>query len=825
MPDTLDVVHVSLFPPGTTEVKAGGISVNILVKNCAQSLKECLQSLTDFLDLDAGDEVVVVDTGSTDETPRVAEQYGARVFHHAELSDSDMTELLKKHTPDLYEKWKDDPQLKGGFIRDFSAARAIAVEHSKNGLIFWLDSDDVLEGGKQLRRIADDEFKKPDQQLLMLRYDYAFDQDGACITTLWRERIIRKDSHEWRGFCHESMVPKNGAVLAGVKVLNSEISVVHKGARHHEISDIRNYAIMLDAYEKADWKDPRLELYLGHACRGLRRWKESIHWHGLALLRSGSRDDRYTAALDIATALIILGRPWRAMDTCFQAIKVLPQDPRAYFTIAKCYYELKKWEECLLWTGIARNFPEPQSYLAIDPTGLTFYPTVYEAMSLKNMGRGGEAVAVAKQALMLRPNFPAAKELFREVKDWAEDEQMRASLRTCMYMAFSDKAAHEMVLRMRPELRRRIREFQIETSAVSEKCVTFFCPGGAKEPWDATSFESGIGGSETMVIELAKRFAKKGWTAEVYGNPKEENLYKTLDGVIYRPYQAFNPHLKRDILVFWRTPCYVDIGVKARKIFVDMHDVAAPQDFTDLRMKRIAGVFWKSKFHRGTAKACPEEKCIYTRNGIDHERFKETVVRNPRKIIWTSSADRGLQGALAGWELIQREFPDAEFHVFYGFTDMYREVAALKEYEHMGDFGCDRHMLDYMEETLSLMEILKVHFHGRVGRKELTRHLLESNVWLYPTRFPEISCISAMEAQAAGAFPVCSNYAALAETVTWGTMVKHNRPEEMAGAVRHFFNGSGTEEIEKYRAEMREHARQAFNLDTLADDWEREFLR
>ena len=51
-----------------------------------------------------------------------------------------------------------------------------------------------------------------------------------------------------------------------------------------------------------------------------------------------------------------------------------------------------------------------------------------------------------------------------------------------------------------------------------------------------------------------------------------------------------------------------------------------------------------------------------------------------------------------------------------------------------------------------------------VGQRELARAFAEAGTWLYPCPFPEISCITAMKAQAMGCWPVTSGTAALAET-------------------------------------------------------------
>ena len=47
----------------------------------------------------------------------------------------------------------------------------------------------------------------------------------------------------------------------------------------------------------------------------------------------------------------------------------------------------------------------------------------------------------------------------------------------------------------------------------------------------------------------------------------------------------------------------------------------------------------------------------------------------------------------------------------------------------------------------------------------------KSHLWLYPTEFPEIHCITALEMQAAEVYPITTGFAALAETQQSGIKV------------------------------------------------------
>src|SRR5437867_5338147 len=118
------------------------------------------------------------------------------------------------------------------------------------------------------------------------------------------------------------MIPKDHVPQIVQKCGEPDIRIAHKNGRHHIPSDIRNYAILRKEYDTAEWKDPRTEFYLGNACRGLKKWLEAIQWYTKVLERSGSRDDRLSACLNIGYCYTMFGRPWRAIDWFLQALKI-----------------------------------------------------------------------------------------------------------------------------------------------------------------------------------------------------------------------------------------------------------------------------------------------------------------------------------------------------------------------------------------------------------------------------------------------------------------------------------------------------------------------
>jgi glycosyltransferase involved in cell wall biosynthesis len=142
-------------------------------------------------------------------------------------------------------------------------------------------------------------------------------------------------------------------------------------------------------------------------------------------------------------------------------------------------------------------------------------------------------------------------------------------------------------------------------------------------------------------------------------------------------------------------------------------------------------------------------------NGLDLSRYEQKVERNPYRIFWSSSLDRGLDTLLYLFDFIKKEIPELELHVFYG---MFNLEAAAKQRNNPAE-------LKMIEEIKEGLKKPGVFYHDRIGQKELAVEQMKSSLWAYSTDFTETFSISAIEAQAAGCPVIASNYAGLQTTL------------------------------------------------------------
>lgn len=296
--------------------------------------------------------------------------------------------------------------------------------------------------------------------------------------------------------------------------------------------------------------------------------------------------------------------------------------------------------------------------------------------------------------------------------------------------------------------------------------VTFYA-GAGWEPWSPASInQGGLGGSETALVQVATRLAGAGYQVTVYSG-SEPGFFA---GALYRPFTAWDPTDEPDLLVVSRLCHVFDNPIGAKRSALWCHDHSYPGQLTEARAEKIDSIVVLSRWQQHRfARLYPfaASKLKLIRNGITvrgpdgedrHPDAKRPFAERAPRVVYSSSADRGLDVLLELWPQIRAEVPEAELHVFYGWQ-VFDRVAMTNPA-----------LLAYKARVLELVEQAGaeeggVFMRGRVGQRELAAEMMDARVWGYPTNFLETSCIGAMEARAAGLAIVTSDLGALAETV------------------------------------------------------------
>lgn len=210
-------------------------------------------------------------------------------------------------------------------------------------------------------------------------------------------------------------------------------------------------------------------------------------------------------------------------------------------------------------------------------------------------------------------------------------------------------------------------------------------------------------------------------------------------------------------------------------------------------------------------------------------------------LVYSSSPDRGLDVIFEMWPSIRKGAEAAGIkkpQLHFAYSPIYFQFKDSGAFPHLKAFHAKLERLE-TEAGEGLVN------HGSLSQPELAKLFRESMIWSYPSwtidqPFPEIYCLSAVEAQAGGCIPVCLDYGALKETVFAGDRLE---PDEHVAQFPEWSPGSRslsdswrqqfTESCVKYLSDQAERSQQrkiaqpkALELDWsgVADDWQLRLL-
>ncbi len=345
--------------------------------------------------------------------------------------------------------------------------------------------------------------------------------------------------------------------------------------------------------------------------------------------------------------------------------------------------------------------------------------------------------------------------------------------------------------------------------------------GPGWEEWTPRTPDTiGLGGSEIAAICLMRELAKRGHRVRVIGHPPhgQEGTYDDVEYIRFERTGEIATNSKPDILIASRAP-QACLDFKARANFIWAHDIHVG-DATGRNMEGImradhifALTGWHKQHLLQTYPFLAPDTVLVTRNGIDVKRFAAEPVKQGNRLIWASTPHRGIDRAIDFLGRVRMEVPDAELHVYYGFGT-WETIARQRATQDLPTIERYKRMLTTTPGVV---------FHDRVNQIELARAYLASKVWFYPTWFDETSCISAMEAQAAGAVPVTTGRAALNETVKHGVLLNppDSSPEYAGTFVKTVVELLKNEEHRRQIADQgRKWALANLGWDRVAVEWE-----
>jgi len=350
------------------------ISATLIAKNEAHNVDRCLDSLWPWVD-----EVVVADTGSTDDTIGVLERYAER------KGEPDKLKIV-------HHEWADD----------FAAARQAADDAASGRWYVWADFDDTVTGMAALREYVKN--SSDDVVAFFTRYRYAADEDGNPISELWRERVVRNNGIKWQDRLHEHKLFLQG----GVVQVGPEIAEWVHHRDHTQRTGERNLRI-LHAWLEDSPDDPRVIQSIAMEYMGEQRFQDAADMFMRYLNCPGEPLDRRAQAWrHMCVQLMLLNRPEQARHHALTALGEEWRWPDTHLTLAEAEQTLGRPDVALIHAQTALSIGKPTTMLIINPLQYTAHPRAIMAICLAQLGRIDEAVGQMEECLQIAPHYPLA---------------------------------------------------------------------------------------------------------------------------------------------------------------------------------------------------------------------------------------------------------------------------------------------------------------------------------------------------------------------------------------------------------------------------------
>jgi len=342
-------------------------------------------------------------------------------------------------------------------------------------------------------------------------------------------------------------------------------------------------------------------------------------------------------------------------------------------------------------------------------------------------------------------------------------------------------------------------------------------------PFQGDTLKSGksLGGSETAGLSVAAAMARRGHDVHMFSRCDQEGVYDKVKYHHVDRFQEWAMNVDHDVTVVQRVPQALAMTFRSPLHLFWMHDLALGRYVGVVRgtLWNVDKVLVLSQFMKQQymdVYGIPEETLFVTRNGIDLDLIESTPnagSRDMKALVYTARPERGMDILLEETypRLLQR---DPELRLYLAGYDNYSEQL--------------KYLYDKCEHLARSFAGRARHL-GPLSKQKLYQLYKTCALYIYPSDFEEISCITAMETMACGLPMIGSKNAALPETLHPDAGILIDFDETKRGARNEEYQTAFCDAVmslltneSKYRAsqEAGKKAAKSLHWDGVAAQWE-----
>jgi FkbM family methyltransferase len=744
------------------------VCLNMIVKDEAHIIRRTLEMLCSKFRFDHW---VICDTGSTDSTREIIQDFFSQP--HVNIAG------------ELYcDEWV-----------NFAHNRTLALNRArgKTDLLLVFDADDDIHGAVTLPTVVTHD-----------EYHLKFGAPNAGGTSYTRTLLINnRKRFQFRSVVHEyiSCLEPSPYEHLRICVLDGDYFVVsgRSGARNRDPDKYLKDALLLEAAHaealaQGDDLHKRYAFYCANSYRDCGRHADAIRWYKATLAQDNWAQEKYVSCL--------------YMHQCYEA---LGQKEHGFFYLVKAlHYDLER-VECL--------YPLIVHYCCEDRNDVAYgyYRIVQSHYERAVYSSGSKLFLESDKANFFLPYYMII--VADRVGDRACGVRMYEIIFTQKHRSFTAWHLRNLVFNLRffvghvkpdalaafaalandylqftgatfdkPDFDYSQYGIHLPTMKPSPKPVispnfsrsecrnskaVLFYTGYSAVPWNHSSMLRGaLGGSERAVAYLSNELCRQGYTVYVSGGVQPEEWH----GVKYVGLSDL-PELLRTTafhtIVCSRYISFLELygGIASWHQFYvwahDTHLIPYGCDLNDTTIlekwsDHIDGCVCQTRWHADEyARQYPMLKSkihvIHViNNGIDAALFPPPGEKVRNRFIYTSRTERGLSRILDLWPDIIAAVPDATLvistYVAFPCNDDERRIQAR-----IAQLNNETHDKECIECIRHLGQLNPAQLYAEMGAAEY---------WLYPTDWPETSCITAMEMLMSGV--ICLYYPVAGLTDTMG---------------------------------------------------------